>query len=30
MTESRWPNQDDGMNMTEICEHDQKIHTDEH
>ena len=24
-TESRWPNQDDQMNMTEICENDQKI-----
>ena len=25
-----WPNQDDWMNMTEISENDQKIHTDEH
>ena len=25
-----WPIQDDQMNMTKICEHDWKIHNDEH
>ena len=25
-----WPIQDDQMNMTEIGEHDQKLHTDVH
>ena len=23
-----WPNEDDHMNLTEICEHDQKIDND--
>ena len=25
-----WPIQDDQMNMTQICEHDWKIHNNEH
>ena len=28
--EGNWPNQDDRMDMTKICEHVQKIYTDKH